>query len=387
MSEKYGISISKQGLDDRYDASAVAFVRSIFEDQLSSQIDGTIHPDFLKRFSRVLIKDATRFDLPQRLKEHFRGFGGKVTSEAATCIQYEYDIRSGKILDIDFTGARRTDYQDAREKVGSIQKDDLIIRDLGYFSCDVVKKIIEKEAFFISRLHSNILLFSNNNKEVLFTELHAWMIKNKQPHLEKQVLMGKEDKIPVRLIIDLVPDEVYQKRLKKAEAEARKKGFNLSDNFKARARFNLFITNLEAEDMSGPQIYQLYKIRWQIELMFKIWKSTCGINKVHPMRYYRLMCFLYAKLIVILINYQIIKLLEPVFYKRFGKLLSKDKCFKTLANYFYKIRGVLLKSNQKLSKYLAEISAMLSKNHWLEKRKNRLNYIDIFSIFICISDE
>jgi hypothetical protein len=104
------------------------------------------------------------------------------------------------------------------------------------------------------------------------------------------------------------------------------------------------------------------------------------------MKYHRLMCFFYAKFIVILINYQIIKLLEPTFYKRFGKLLSKDKCFKTLSNYFYKIRSALTRSNQKLSKYLDEIGNMLSKNHWLEKRKNRLNYIDIFSIFICISD-
>lgn len=387
IAESFGLSISKQGIDDRYDATAVSFVRSIFEEQLSSQIDGTVNADYLKKFSRVRIKDATRFDLPARLKEHFNGYGGKITSEAAACIQYEFDIKNGKILDIDFTAAKRTDYQDAREKADDIQKGDLVIRDLGYFSSNVITRIIDKKAFFISRLHSKILVFGEDRKEIFFSKLYGKMMKNKQSHLEVQAFMGKEEKIPVRLIIDLMPEEVYQKRIIKAEKEAKKKGWQLSEDYKARAHFNLLVTNVRDADISGIQVYQLYKIRWQIELVFKIWKSTCGINKIHPMRYHRLMCFFYAKLLVILINYQIINLLQHGFYKKYDKLLSKDKCFKTLTNYFYKIRKVLLRPNQKIARFIQSIANMLSKNHWLEKRKKRLNYVEIFDLFISYSDK
>jgi len=52
------------------------------------------------------------------------------------------------MLDILFTSSRRTYYQDAREKVDDIEKGDLVIRDLGYFKLEVLKKIAEKEAFF-----------------------------------------------------------------------------------------------------------------------------------------------------------------------------------------------------------------------------------------------
>jgi len=382
VAESFGVSISKQGLDDRYDASAVAFIRSVFEEQLAKQIDGTIHADYLKKFTRVRVKDATRFDLPGRLKEHFCGYGGKATSEAAACIQYEFDVKNGKILDLDFTPAIRTDFQDAREKAGDIQKDDLVIRDLGYFNSGVFKKIIENQAFFISRLHSKIVVFAQEGKEISFSRLYNKMIRESRAHMEIPVLIGLKEKLPVRLVIDIMPEDVYQKRIKKAEKEAKKKGFHLTDEYKARAHFNLLITNTLQEDISDSQIYLLYKIRWQIELIFKIWKSTCGINKVHPMKYHRLMCFFYAKFLLILINYQIINLLQRGFYNKYGKLLSKDKCFKTLTHYFYKIRKVLLEPNQKIAKFLESITFMLSKNHWLEKRKERMNYVEIFDLFI-----
>jgi hypothetical protein len=349
---------------------------------MAKQIDGTIDSDFLKRFNRVRIKDATRFDLPQRVKDSFPGFGGKVTSEAALAIQYEFDVKNGKMLDIDITSAKRTDYQDALEKAGDILKGDLVVRDLGYFKTDVFKKIIEAEGFLISRLHSKILVFEQNEKEISFSKLYRKMTRGKQSQMELQVFIGQKEKLPIRLVIDVVPEDVYQNRLIKAQKEAKKKGYMVSDEFKARARFNLMITNIPQDQLPCFLVYQLYKIRWQIELIFKTWKSTYGINKIHPMNYHRLMCLLYAKLLVIIINGQIINLLQRWFYKIYGKLVSRTKCFKTLSNYFYKIRKELLNPEQKTISFLQSLACLISKNHWLEKRRNRTNYGDIFNIFI-----
>lgn len=380
--ESFGITISKQAIDDRYDASAVAFIRSIFEEQVAKQIDGTINPDFLKSFNRVRIKDSTRFDLPKRLKDSFSGFGGKVTSEAALAIQYEFDVKNGKILDIDITSAKRTDYQDALEKAEDIMKGDLVVRDLGYFKTDVFKKIITAEGFLLSRLHSKIAVFEQNDKEISFSKLYKKMTRDKQSQKELQVFIGQKEKLPIRLIIDVVPEEVYQNRLIKAQKEAKKKGHMVGDEFKARARFNLMITNIPQDQLPCFQVYQLYKIRWQVELIFKTWKSTYGINKVHPMNYYRLMCFLYAKLILIIINSQIINLLQRWFYEMHDKLLSRTKCLNTLSNYFYKTRKELFNPAQRLFSFLQSVACLLSKNHWMENRKNRTNYSELFDLFI-----
>jgi transposase len=357
------------------------------EEQLANQIGQPLDPRFLEKFSRVRIKDGTRFDLPERLKNKFPGFGGKVTSDAAACIQFEFDLKNGNVLDIDITSAKRTDYQDAKEKTWDIKKGDLIIRDLGYFSSKVLLSIIKSEAFFVSRLKQKITVFDQALNEVSFSRLYTKMVKNKLSSMKMDVFIGEKEKVPVRLIIDLIPEEVYQARIRKTEKENKKKGCQTSEEYKTRARFNLIITNVSENDLPNKQVYMLYKTRWQIELIFKIWKSTLGINKIHPMNYHRLMCLLYAKLILILINSQIINMISYKFYKSMKKMLSVTKSMKTLMTYFYKTRKTLKTSRASITSYMHDMVKMLSVNHWLEKRKNRANFIEIFDLFCCISEK
>jgi hypothetical protein len=377
----FGVSVSKQSIDERFNETAVNFMRSIFEEQLSKQIEENINPDFLKKFNRVRIKDATRFDLPERLKDYFKGFGGMLTSGAGIGIQYEFDLKNGKALDFDLTDAIRPDCKDAQEKTGDIEAGDLILRDLGYFSINVLKEIIKHEAYLVSRLQTKILVYEPDNQEISFQKLYSWMTEHKISHLQKQVLIGKEDKIPIRLIIDIVPEAVYQKRLKKIEQYNRKKGNQTTDDYKARCRFNLMVTNTDEKDISHENVYLLYKLRWQIELIFKIWKSTCGIDKLQPMKYHRFICTLYAKLLLVLINNQIFNIMQKHLYKKFHKLLSRNKCFKTLIRCFAKMRELLSNKKHKIDDFLLYIANLFLRNHWLEKRKNRVNYIEIFELF------
>lgn len=302
--DKFGISISKQAYDERFDETAVAFIKSIFEEQLQRQIEHVVHPDFLKQFSKVRIKDGTRFELPERLAEYFKGFGGKRASKAGVCAQFEFDLKTGKILEIELTDAKKPDNKDVSIKAENIEKGELIIRDLGYFVLDAVEKIIKNGAYIISRLNTKTKVFELTGEEISFECVYQWMQENKITHHEKQVLIGHEHKIPVRLIFDIVPESEYEKRIRKINKYNRRKGHLTTADFKARSRFNLFITNIEAKDIPGVEVYTLYKLRWQIELMFKIWKSVYGIDKVQPMKYHRFICTLYAKLLLIQINNQ-----------------------------------------------------------------------------------
>lgn len=380
MSHK--VTISKQGIDARFDNSAVLFVKRVLEEVMANQIGEPLEPKFLWRFSRVLIKDGTRFDLPQCLKEEFPGFGGQVTSDAAACIQYEFDLKNRRLVDLDITSAKKTDYQDAKEKIEGIQKGDLVIRDLGYFSSVVLKSIIEKEAFFLSRLKPKMLVFDNNT-QLNFKKLYESMIQGSLSSYCINVFIGEKERIPVRMTVELVPEEIYQKRIRTVEKENKKKGHQTSSEFKARARFNILVTNVSQDELPPENMYKLYKIRWQIELMFKTWKSTMGINKIHPMKYQRLMCLLYAKFILFLINSNIIYPINRALYSKVDKVLSLDKCIKSLLLYFGETRKILGKPNFKLNHFIKSIYGLLSKNHWLEKRKNKEGFYEIFKLFCC----
>jgi hypothetical protein len=377
----YDIPITKQGIDSRFDEKAVSFVKSILGEVIASQIGEPLNPTFLSKFNKVRIKDGTRFDLPQRLKEYFPGFGGKITSDAAACVQYEFDLKNRCLLDLDVTSAKRTDYQDAKETVYQIDKGDLSIRDLGYFSLDVLKSIAEKEAFFLSRLKPKMKVFDQCSREVNFSKLYSNMVSNQMPRVHIQAFIGEKERFPVRMSIELVPDEVYQKRILAVDKENKKKGQTTSEEFRIRARFNILVTNVSEEDLPVENMYNLYRTRWQIELVFKIWKSTIGISKLQPMKYHRFMCLLYAKFILFLVNSQIAGMMVRKLYD--GKRqLSLDKAMKTLHLYFNLTREVLKSPHLGLTEYLDIMQRLLAKNHWLEKRKNKVGLDEIFDIFV-----
>jgi len=104
------------------------------------------------------------------------------------------------------------------------------------------------------------------------------------------------------------------------------------------------------------------------------------------MKYARFTCILHAKLILIVVNLQIIWNFKRYYYLKKGKILSMVKCFHTLQRNFEKILGILKKRRKESEKNLQEILKMFSANHWKEKRKNRTNYEDILDLFICKSN-
>ena len=69
---------------------------------------------------------------------------------------------------------------------------------------------------------------------------------------------------------------------------------------------NLFVTNVEREKCSANAIYELYTLRWQVELIFKTWKSVMNLNKLHKMNTTRLECIVIVKLLWVMLNWTIL---------------------------------------------------------------------------------
>jgi len=383
-----GVSISKQGVDSRFNEKSVEFVKGVFKECLENEFNKVIAPSFFSAFSRVLIKDATRFIIPDKLAEHFKGAGSRNGKcKAAVGIQYEYDIKNGKTTDLEVTDATRCDLTDAKETRFDVRPGDLIIRDLGYFSLSILAEFDRKNAFFLSRLNVKCNVFEDEKgPPISFKEIYKYMSKNKIPLLEEFVFTGVKEKLPVRMVVQLVSDDVYEKRIRKIEKQNKTDGYNTSDDYKARCRLNIFITNVDTKDLAKEDVYAAYKIRWQIELMFKHWKSTCKIHNFQPMKYERFTCLLYAKLILIVLNLQLIRNFQSYYFTEHKKLLSEDKCFKTLTKGFERLLRIIKKESTESVNELLKIAELFSREHWKEKRIDRVNYLEIISLFTCISD-
>jgi hypothetical protein len=246
----------------------------------------------------------------------------------------------------------------------------------------------EVGAYFISRLNTNTNVYQEKKgqlKELDFEAIYTYMKKTGIDRIEKKVVIGSKDKFPVRLTIELMPDDVYQKRIREINKKNKQKGCETSQEYKNRARFNLFVTNITLDMLPAQAITTLYKIRWQIELVFKVWKSTFGINKTRKMKYERWLCLLYAKLVLVIINWNIIMAHRTMFYNKLGQVLSFDKCFKTLKEKTEKFRVLVSQPEEAMIETMNFITKLFSAKHWLEKKKNKMGLEKIFYSLYCKS--
>lgn len=386
LSDNHGITISKQSLDERFSERAIGFVKEVLRQALEVELRYFYSSAVFTRFNYVRIKDSTRFNLDNRLEKQFKGSGGNGTRKACVCIQYEYDIKSGKILDFSISPGIVNDATNAKDTQCNINNQDLVIRDLGYYNLGVLLSFEKKGAYFLSRLNmSTSIYYAKNGSQISFKELYDEMKCKKVTSMGIDALVSKGQQKRLRLVVALVPESEYQKRLRQVNKTNREEGYSTSDDYKARARFNIFITNITEDVISDEEILLLYRLRWQIELIFKIWKSVCAIDKVWPMKYERFICVLMSKFILIVIKMKLFWNINNYQFASKKKTLSIHKCFKTFQETYQILRAILRTEKQTSEANILKYFKIFSKNHWKEKRINRKNYDEIMDLFICSS--
>lgn len=373
LKQRYGIGIKKQSLDERFNASAVRFIRALLDKQLANQINTAVRKEDLGQalvhFSSVKIKDSTRFQIPECHKEYYPGSTG-AASGAGVHIQFEFDILKGKVNDLAVTDALQQDMTDARQTMDAIEPSSLIIRDLGYFLTSVLEHVHEQQAYYITRTKARMkFIDARTNHYIDFAKVYQKMKRAQLTHMEVPVVFG-DKKYPNRLIAELLPEKEVEKRLIKASREAKKKGRILSYEYKCRARLNLFITNVPAEWITTQQVRRIYRLRWQIELRFKAWKSFYDIDASKKMQRYRFESYLYSTLLLLMINMEIAVNFFGILWRYTSKPLSILKFYKTTSQYTTCLRKGIMEKSDALSEYLSFLYEVCYEKLLVEKRKH-----------------
>lgn len=373
LRQRYNVSIKKQSLAERFDGSAVNFIRELLNKHLSDQINLTIEKESLgntlQHFSSIKIKDSTRFQVPECFKQYYPGSTGAATG-AGVHIQFEFDFPNGKVSDLTVTDALRQDTTDAQQTMDNIEKGSLIIRDLGYFSTSVLEHAHQREAYYITRPKPHLtFLHSRNGQYLNFNKIYQEMRRKRLIHMEIDVLIGEQN-LPNRLIIEMLPDNEVQRRLAKANREAEKKGRQLTGEYKSRARLNLFITNIPVKWIPTQQVRKLYQLRWQIELRFKAWKSFYHIDATKKMHRHRFECYIYSTLLLVMIQTEIANNFFSILWKHTSKPLSVLKFYKTSRQYIAELRRAIIEKGNTLLNYITFLYEVSHDKLLTEKRKS-----------------
>jgi len=169
------------------------------------------------------------------------------------------------------------------------------------------------------------------------------------------------------------------KGLERRNKITRKKGRGqVGKEYKARAALNLFITNGSAELIPASKIWNYYRLRWQIELIFKIWKSICKIEKVKKVKKHRLECYIYSKLFLIILGWQILWHTARHLFSQNGKALSFFKASKTLLQRkIGELRELFILKKGNFNQFLENFYELSKTNHILEKHKQMPSSLEL----------
>lgn len=100
---------------------------------------------------------------------------------------------------------------------------------------------------------------------------------------------------PGRLIAYRLPDDAVERA---RERLRREKGSELSARVYESAKYVLLFTTAARERLGGERCLQGYRLRWQIELQFKRWKSLCGFDLLPNQRDDTTLAWLYTKVLL-----------------------------------------------------------------------------------------
>jgi hypothetical protein len=301
----YGLGVTTQAIEQRHTARLAEFLEALFRraTQCVVKSQATLAP-LLDRFAAVLILDSTTTTLPAALRNRFPGCGGSHGGgQAAMKLQVQWDLKRGSLDAVVIESGRDCDYktslQSAHLPAGSLR-----ITDLGYFVIEVFERFNQQGVFWLSRLQFGTSVFTPEGRRL---SLLDWLGEQPGPSVDRPILMGTERMVACRIVAWRVPQEVANRRRQKLIAEARRKDGRVPSKERlAWCDWTILVTNVTADLLNTREIAVLYRERWQIELLFKRWKSLGLLAELSGSTEVRQMIRLWSRLLAILMQHWVL---------------------------------------------------------------------------------
>jgi hypothetical protein len=297
-----GVAVTPQAIDQRHTPRLVDFLRRLFAAATRVVVgsDTSLAP-ILERFARVSVLDSSTITLPDDLQEEFPGCGGRLGSGAAALkLQTELDLRSGALTHLEVEPGRCPDAasprQHAPQPAGALR-----ITDLGYFDVSVFAALVAAGGHFLSRLQfkTQVRLEANTALNLL-----QWLGRQPGGLIDQPIRLGQQQRLPCRLIAWRLPPEQVQRRRQKLRRELKsKKGRTPSAERLAWCAWTILVTSVPVETLSAKEAAVLYRARWQVELLFKRWKSQDRVALLSGSTVVRQMVRLWARLLAALVQH------------------------------------------------------------------------------------
>jgi hypothetical protein len=305
MAATVGVAVTPQGLHKRFTKTGAACLKAVL-DATIEQVVATepVAIPLLRRFTAVLIQDSSVILLPSALATTWQGCGSADPDRgaAAVKVQVRLDFLPGQLQGPLLQDGRVHDGR-APQETRQMAKGALRLADLGYFNLDHLRAIADQEGYWLTRWQAGTVV-CNEQGEAL--DCIPWLNQCGGDVVDCSVRLGLAAQMPARLLAQRVPPAVANERRRRLKADAQRRGHAVSKVRLAAADWTLYLTNVPPEKMTIGEALLLGRVRWQIELLFKLWKSHGVIDESRRTKPWRILCEVYAKLIAMVLQHWIL---------------------------------------------------------------------------------
>lgn len=251
--------------------------------------------ELTRKFTGIYVEDCTSIKLMESWSEEFPGCGGAEVGQGAAGWKalVRMEVTTGHLSGLAWGEGRENDLNFSRT-LDDVPPGSLYLADLGFWCPERLDQYTKQGVWWISRVPSGTTLSANGGER---ENIAAFLSRQTTDRVDQEVLLG-EKAFAFRLVAVRCPKNIADQRKRKLRKKAKKQGRNVSANQLVMCEWLVLITNLPADEFSIEALWTLYRVRWQIELVFKRWKSVLGLgHSLARTNRFRELMELYAKLL------------------------------------------------------------------------------------------
>jgi hypothetical protein len=304
--EHLHVDVSHNAFDQRFNDKATDFLAALFAAAFQRCLSArpALLP-LLRRFHGVFLRDASSISLPDGLAPLFpgrcKGNGGKPS--AALKLVLEMEVLTGQFTEAEILPGLDNE-KTAQIAAKPLPEGALLLEDMGFLEGERLQEYMLQGVYFLTRVPAWTAFFEKDKrgKGYVRLDVEAWLRKAEGWCLERPVHVLHKQKLSLRLLAVRVPAEVAEQRRQRVREEARKRGRPVSQRKLDLCAWNVLVTNAPPEKISAADGWEIRRVRWQIELVFKVFKSEGGIERTQARSRERVLSELYAKLLAMVVQ-------------------------------------------------------------------------------------
>ena len=307
MAELRDVSVTDSAVDKRFTPACARLLHAVLEELTSVVVEAAqdVPIRLLRRFAAVILEDSSSIALPDDLAARWRGCGGNQSHTAAGVkLHTRCELKRGRLDGPKLTDGRTSDHAspfNEQEVVpGSLQ-----VEDLGYFSLERLAARRRAKAYSLTRYRAGTALYSTQGQRLQVQGVAPRRVGQMK---ELRVLVGAAARLPMRLLLLRVPKKIADKRREDLLADAQRRQQPVSEETLRLADWTLVLTDAPAKRLRFEEALVLLRERWQMELVYKLWKQHGQVDEWHTADPWRMLCELYAKLIGVVLQHWLIVL-------------------------------------------------------------------------------